>query len=158
MTVCTPYCSVDGSGLLIPPLIKAFHNGLHAVLLTGAQCIAPSSSHQRVFRQFTRCIAQRMSADCSYFRWSNPFTTDCAPFYSADGSTLRILQFVKGFHDGLRTVLLSGLQCIAHTSARLRLSQRFARRIAQLMAADCSFIHLSRGFTTICALYSSANG
>jgi len=157
-TVCAPYCSADGSALLILPLLKGFHDGLRTALLTGWQRIAPSSARQRLFRRFTHRNAQRMTADCSYFRSSKPFTTDCAPFCSVDGSALLILQFVKGFHDGVRAVLLSALQRIAHNSARQRLSQRFARRIAQQMAADCSFLHSSTGFTTICTLYCSANG
>jgi len=83
---------------------------------------------------------------------------DCAPLSSADGSALLILQFVKCFHDGLRTVLLSRVQHIAHTSARQRLSQQFACRIAQQMAADCSFFRSSTGFTTICTLYCTPKG
>jgi len=157
-TVFAPYCSADGSALLNLLLVKGFHDGLRTILLTGWQRIAPSSARQRLFRRFTRRIAQRMTADCSYFRSSKPFTTDCAPFCSADGSALLILQFVKGFHDGLRAVLLSGLQRIAHTSARQRLSQRFARRIAQHIAAHCSYFHWSTAFTTVCAPYCAADG
>jgi len=43
-TVCTPYCSVDGSGLLILPLVKGFHDRLCAVLLSRWQHIAHSSA------------------------------------------------------------------------------------------------------------------
>jgi len=138
-TVCAPYCSADGSALLILPLVKDFHDGLRAVLLSGWQRIGHSSTRQQLFRRFARRNAQRMTADCSYFCLSKSFTMDCALFSSAEGRALLILQFVKGFHDGLRAVLRSGLQHIAHTSARQRLSQRFACRIAQRMAADCSF-------------------
>jgi len=81
-------------------------------------------------RRFAYRIPQRMAADCSFFRSSTAFTTGFAPYFSADGSGLLILSLVNGFHDGLRAVLLSGLQRIAPTSARQRLSQRFARRIA----------------------------
>jgi len=158
MTVCAPYCSADGSALLILPLVKGFHDRLRAILLTGWQRIAPSSTRQQLFRRFTHDNAQRMTADYSYFRSSKPFTTDCAAFCSAAGSAFLILQFVKGFHDGLRAVLLSALQRIAHTSARQRLSQRFAHHIAQRMAADCSLLRSSTGVTMICALYCSANG
>jgi len=34
-TVCAPYGSVDGSGLLIPPLVNGFYDGLRTVLLRG---------------------------------------------------------------------------------------------------------------------------
>jgi len=157
-TVCAPYFSADGGGLLILSLVNGFHDGLCAVLLSGWQRIAPSSARQWLFRRFTRRIAQWIAAHCSYFRSSKPFTTDCAPFCSADGSALLILPLVNGFHNGLHAVLLGGLQRIAHTSAGQWLSQRFARFITQRMAADCTFFRSSTGFTTICALYCSANG
>jgi hypothetical protein len=110
------------------------------------------------------------------------------PYSSADGTGLLILALVNGFHDGFRAVLLSGWQRIAHTSARQRLSWRFAggialravllsgwhriahtstrqrlsrrfvRRIAQRMAADCSFFRSSTAFATLCAPYYSADG
>jgi len=157
-TVCAPYFSAYGGALLMLSLVNGFHDGLRAVLLSGLQRIAHTSARQRLTQRFARCIADRMTVDCSYFHSSKPFTTDYAPYCSAEGSTLLILQFVKGFHDGLRAVLLSRLQRIADTSARQRLSQRFARRIAQRMAANCSFFRSSTGFTTICVLYCSANG
>jgi len=138
-TVCAPLFSVDGGALLMLSLVNGFHDGLPAVLLCGLQRIAHTSARQWLSQRFARRIAQRMTAGCSYFRSSKPFTTDCAPYCSAEGRALLILQFVKGFHDGLRAVFHSGLQRIADTSARQRLSQRFARRIAQRMAADCSF-------------------
>jgi len=156
--VCVPYCSADGSGLLIPPLVNGFPNGLHAELRGGWQRIAPSSACQRLFRRFTRRNAQRMTADCSYFRSSKPFTTHCVPFCSVDGSALLILQFVKGFHDGLCAILLRGLQRIAHTSARQRLSQRFARHIAQWTAVHCSFFRSSMAFPMVRAPYGAVDG
>jgi len=106
-TVWMPYCSVDGSGLLILPLIKGFHDGLRAVLLSGWQHLAASSARQWLFRRFTRHIAQRMAAHCSYFHSSKAFTKDCAPYCSPDGSALVILLLINGFSDGLRAVLLS---------------------------------------------------
>ena len=54
-TVCVPYCSADGSGLLILPLISGllispllngFPDGSHAVLLIGWQRIAHTSAGQ----------------------------------------------------------------------------------------------------------------
>jgi len=75
------------------------------------------------------CISPWMVADCSYFPLSKAFTTDCAPYCSADGSALLILMLVNGFSNGLRAVLLSGWQRIAHTSACQWLSQQFAHRI-----------------------------
>jgi len=56
-TICAPYSSVDGSGLLIPPLINGFHDGLSAVLLCGWQRIAQSYARQRRSRRFARRIA-----------------------------------------------------------------------------------------------------
>ena len=44
--VCTPYCSVDGSRLLILPLVKGFHDRLRTVLLR--QRIAHTSARQRL--------------------------------------------------------------------------------------------------------------
>jgi len=85
----------------------------------------------------------------------------CALYCSADGSALLILPLLNGFPDGLRAVLLSGWQRIAHsplvngfsdgsravllsgwqrvaqTYARQRLSRLIAGRIAARMAADC---------------------
>ena len=78
------------------------------------------------------------------------------PYSSADGSVLLILALVNGFHDGLRAVLLSGWQRIAHTSARQRLSRQMACRIAP--AADCSYFRSSTAFTTVCAPYLTADG
>jgi len=157
-TVRAPYFSADGGAFLMLSLINGFHNGLRAVLLCKLQRIAHTSARHRLSQRLAHRIAQRMTADCSYFRSSKPFTTNCAPYCSAEGSALLVLQFVKGFHDGLRAVLLCGLQCISDTSARQRLSQRFTRRIAQRMTADCSFFHSSTGFTSICALYCTVNG
>jgi len=89
-TVCVLYCSVDGGGFLILPFVNGFHDGLHAVLLSGWQQIshtsprqwlsrrlraillhgwhrvARSSSHRRLL-WFARRIAQRMVADCVFF-------------------------------------------------------------------------------------------
>jgi len=39
----------------------------------------------------------------------------CALYCSADGSALLILPLLNGFPDGLRAVLLSGWQRIAHS-------------------------------------------
>jgi len=155
-TVCAPYCSADCSALLILPLVNGFHNGLRAVLLSGWQQIAHTSTRQSLSRRIARRIGP--AADCSYFRSSTAFTTVCAPYFPADGSGLLILSLVHGFHDGLHAVLLSGWQRIAHSSARQRLSRRFSGRIAQWMAADCSFFHSSTAFTTVCAPYCAADG
>jgi len=150
-TVCAPYCSVDGSGLLIPPLANGFHDGFRAVLLSRWQRIAHSSARQQLSRRFARRNSQRMAADCSFFLSSTAFTTVCAPYCSADVSGLLIPPLANGFHDGFRAVLLSGWQRIAHSSARQQLSRRFARRIAQRMVSDCSIFRSPTAFTTICA-------
>ena len=158
MTVCAPYCSADGSGLLVPPLVNGFHDSFRAVLLSGWQRIAHSSTRQRLSRQFARRIALQMVVDSSYFRSSTAFTTDCAPYCLADGTRLLVLSLVNGFHNGLRAVLLRGWQRIALTSTRQWLLRRFSRRIAQWMAVDCSFFRSSTAFPTVCAPYCTANG
>jgi len=147
-TVCAPFCSTDGSELLILPLVNGFHHGSRAVL-SGWQWIAHSSARQRLSPRFTRHIAQRMAVDCSFFHSSTAFTTVRTLFCSADDSALLILPLVNGFHDSLRAVLLSGSQSIAHSSARQWLSPLFARPIAQRMAVDCSFLRSSTAFTTV---------
>jgi len=96
-----------------------------------------------------------MVADCSFIRWLTAFPMVCAPFRSADGSTLLILPLVNGIPDGLHAVLLSGWQRIADFSARQWLSRRFARRIAHWMALDCSFFCWLTAFTKVCTLYCS---
>ena len=157
-TVCAPFCTQNGSGLLILLLVNGFRDGLHADFLSGWQCLAWSSTCQWLSR-FARCIAQRMAADCSYlcpsmaftvcalfarrmtiycsfFRSSTAFTV-CTQYCSTDGSGLPVLPLVNGFH-GLRAVLLRGCLRIAHTSTRQRLPPRFVCRIALRMSADCS--------------------
>jgi len=156
-TVCALYCSVDGSALLILPIVSGFPDGLRAVLLNGWQRIAHSSARSRLSRRCTRRSAQRMAADCKFFLSSMAFMTVCALYCSTDGSASLILPLITGFSDGLRAVLLSGWQRIPLTSGHQRLSPRFARRIAKWMAADCSFFRSSMAFT-VCALYFSANG
>jgi len=155
-TVGAFYCSTDGSGLLILPLVNGFHHVSLVLLLSGWQWIAHSSARQRLSPRFVR-RAQRMAVDCSFIRLSTAFPTDCAPFCSADGSILLILPLVIGFHS-LRTVLLSEWQRIAHTSVRQRLSRRFTRRIAPGMAADCSYFRSSMLSRMVCAPYCSVDG
>jgi len=85
------------------------------------------------------------------------FTTICAPYCSANGIALLTAPLVNGSHDGLRAVLLSGRQRIAHSSARQRLSRWFACRIVQRMAADDSYLRSSTAFPMVCAPYCSAD-
>jgi len=145
-TVCTPFCSADDCALLILPLIKGFHHGLCAVLLSGCHRIAHTSTGQSLSR-FSRRFAKRMAADCLFFHSSKAFTTVCAPYCSADVSGLLILPLVKVF-PGLRIELLNGCQRIAPTSAFQRLSRRFAPRIALRMALDRSYFCSSTAFPT----------
>jgi len=77
-----------------------------------------------------------MVVDCSFIRSLTAIPMVCAPFRSADGSTLLILPLVNGIPDGLHAVLLCGWQWIAHSSARQQLSRCFVRRIAHRMALD----------------------
>jgi len=46
--VCALYLSADGGGLLILTLVNGFHDGLHTVLRSGWQRIAPTCTHQRL--------------------------------------------------------------------------------------------------------------
>ena len=103
---CALYFSVDGSVLLILPLVKGFHNGLCAILLCRWQCIAHSYACQWLFQWFACRIAQWMATYCSYFCLSMAFTTVCPLYYLADGSRLLILPLINKFHNDLRTVLL----------------------------------------------------
>jgi len=142
--------------LFILPLVNSFHHGPRAVWLNGWHQIAHTSTRQRFSRRFARRFAQLMAADCSFFRSSTAFTV-CLPFCTANGSIFLLLAVVNSFHHGLHAVLLSGWQRITHSSARERLS-RFARRVAQRMAADCSFFRSSMAFPTVCVPISSADG
>jgi len=154
-TVCAPYCSADGSALLVLPLVNGFHDGSRAVLLSGWQWIAHSSARQRLSQRFARRIAQRRASYFSYFRSSTAFPTVCAPYCSADDSASLLRPLAKGFH-GSHAVFLSGWQRIAPSSARQRLSQ-FARRFPQRIVAHCSFVRSPKAFT-VCAPFSSADG
>jgi len=156
-TVCAPYCSVDGSALLILPLVNGFQDCFCAVLLSGWQRIAHSSTRQWLSPRFARHIAPQMAADYSFLHSSTAFMTVCSPYLSADGGELLILSLVNGFHDGLRAVFLSGWRRIAHAFSRQRLSRRFARRIALRIAAHCSYFRTSMAFTTVCTPYWSAD-
>jgi len=155
--VCALYCSADGSGLLILLLVKGFHAGFHAVMLSGWQWNAHTSARQWLSHQFVYRIALWMAADCSYFRLSIAFTTVRVPYGSADGIGLLIPQLVNSFHDGLHAVLLSGWQWIAQTSTLQWLSRWFEGRSVQRIAAYCSFFHSSMAFT-VCTPFSSADG
>jgi len=105
-TVCTPFCSVDGSAFLFLMLINSLH-GLRAVLLSGWQQITHSSTCQQLSQRFTCPVAQRMAA-AYLFSCSSMALTVCAPFCSAGKSTLLILLVINGFHSGLRAMLPSG--------------------------------------------------
>jgi len=119
--VRAPYCLADSSGLLVLSLVNGFPDGLRADFLSGLPCIAHTSMCQQLLRRFAPRIAPPMAVDCSFFRSSTGFTV-CVPFCSADDCALLILPLVKGFHHGLRAVLLCGWQWIAHSSACQRLS------------------------------------
>jgi len=201
-TVCAPNCSMDGSGLLIPPLVTGFPDGSCAVLLSGWQLIAilplegdkqhpwssiggrtsqsntgrsdsdgfhdglcdvslsrwqrvaRSSARRRLSLPFARRIRQRMAAACPFSCSSTAFMV-CAPFCSAHDSALLILLLVNGFHC-LHTVLLRGWQRISSSYTRQRLSL-FPRRFALRMVADCLFFRTSTAFT-VCAPFCSADG
>jgi len=147
---------MDGSTLQILPLVNGFHNSLRAGLLSGWPRIVDSTIRHWLL-WFARCISQWMAAYCSYFHWLSAFTTVCAHFCYAVGGGLLVHTLVKPFHNGLHTVLLSGWEQIAHSSACQRFSHQFMRCIAQRMAADCSFFHLSTAFTG-CSPFFLADG
>ena len=130
LPVYAPYWSEDGSGLPILPLVNSFH-GLHTVLRSELQRIAHSSARQRL-SPFARRFAQRMAADCPYFRLSTAFTTVCAPFSSSDGSASLFLPVVNVFHS---------------------LRARFTPQ----MAVHRSFFWSSTSFT-VCLPFYSADG
>jgi len=67
-TVCVPYYSADGSGLLNLPLANSFHDGLRTILLIRWYRIGPTSARQRLSRRFTRRIAQWVASCCSHLR------------------------------------------------------------------------------------------
>ena len=142
----------------IPALIIVFRDSSRAVLRSGWQRIVHSCSRQQLSQRLERRIAQRMAADCSFFHSLTAFTTVCTPYYSADAGRLHILSLVNGFHDGLRALLLRGWQRIADSSAGRRRFRRSAHRIAQRMAAHCSFFRSSKAFPTVCASCCSADG
>ena len=71
-TVYTPYCSGDGSGLLILPLVNDFQDTSRAEWLSGWHQIAHSSARQQAFAV-------------------------CAPFCPANGSGFLLLAVVNGF-------------------------------------------------------------
>jgi len=86
------------------------------------------------------------------------FTTDCAPYRSADGSELLVPPLGDGFPYYSRAVFLSGWQQLARSLARQRLSL-FARRFAQSMTAHCSFFCSLMAFTVstpFCSVDGSA--
>jgi len=85
-TVCTLYCSVDGGGLLVLPLVNGFHDSTHAVLISGWQQFAHTSAHQHISAWFVCHITLQMVADGSFFRSSMAFITVYLLCFSADGS------------------------------------------------------------------------
>jgi len=153
-TVCPPFSSAGGSTSLVLPMINVFH-GLRAVLFSGGQHNAHSSTLRWVSQWFACHIAQRMAADCSHLHLSMAFTV-CASYFSVDGSGLLTPSIVNGFHAGLRPVLRRRSHRITHTSASQWLS-RFACRFRQRMVAHRSFFLSSLSFM-VCALLCSADG
>jgi len=71
--VCVPYCTADGSGLLVLLLVNGFH-GLLVGLLNGCQSIASTIPCKRLTRLFAPGIALRMASDYSFFHSCTAFT------------------------------------------------------------------------------------
>jgi len=186
MTVCAPYCPVDGSGLLILALVDGFHDSLHAVFLSGWWQIGHSFSRQQLSRRFSRHIAPRMAAYCYFFR-SSTFMMDCIlccssdrsldrlffrsyaalptvcmPYGSTEGKSAHLwvrsyLPLVDDFANVLHAVYCSLYRSFFRSSTSV-IPGRFAYRIPQRIAADCSFLHLTMAFTMVFAPYCSADG
>jgi len=111
-TVCAPYCAANVSAYR--PIFRwsiAFTtDGTRYCSADGSgwQRIAHSCTRQRLSRQFSCCVSQRMATDSSYFRLSMALKTDCAPYCATDGSGLLIPPLANGFRDGFRAILLNG--------------------------------------------------
>jgi len=93
--VYTLYWSADSSSLLVLLLVNGFHC-LHAVLLSGRQRLAHSSSCYQL-SHFAHCCTQWMAAH-SYILRSSTALPVSALFCSADSSGLLILPLINGFH------------------------------------------------------------
>jgi len=141
--------------MLILPLADGFHNGLHAILLSGWQRIAHTSTCQPRSR-FAHSISQRMAVDRSHLRLSMAFMPVCVLYCTADSIALRTHLLINGFH-GLRAIFVSGWQSIARSSCHQCLTW-FACRFVQRMATHCSFFRSSTAFTMVCVLYCLADG
>jgi hypothetical protein len=147
LRLCVLYCSASGIGMLVLPLFNGFPDDLGTVLVSGRLRFACSSTHQWLL-WFSCRIAQQIAAPCYFFHSSLALTLVCAPYCSVDGSGLRILLLVDGFHC-LCTVFLCGWPYIAHTSGRQWFSW-FEHRIALQIAADCSFFHSLMALKMVC--------
>jgi len=97
--VCEPYCSADGSGLLILLLVNGFHDSSRTVLLSGLLSGLLNLPLVNGFHDSLRTVL----------------------LCGSHGRSLN-LPLVDGLHDGLPTVLLSGWQRIAHSFTRQWLS------------------------------------
>jgi len=107
MTVCAPYCSADGSALLILPLVNGLHDGFRTVMLRGWQRIAHSCNRRRFSRWLAHRLSQRMAVDCSFFLSSMALTMVFVRYCSADGRGLLILPLID-YHNCLRAIMLVG--------------------------------------------------
>jgi len=120
LTVRAPYCSVDGSGLRILPLVKVFHP-LSTELLNGWQQITHPSTRQQHSLWFARRIAQRTATD-----FYIPLEGDKRHPWSSIGGHISQSNTGRsdsdGFRDGLRTVSLRSGHRVARSSARRWLS------------------------------------
>lgn len=112
--VFVPYCSADGSALLVLPLVISFDDGLRTILLSGRLWIAHSSSCWWI-SWFVHCVALWMTLYWSYFCSSMVFMV-WAPHCSTDSSVLLLLPFVNCSNDGLHSVLHCGWMCNVHYS------------------------------------------
>jgi len=147
-TVCTPYCSEDGSTLRILSVVNCFLNAFLSVLLIRWLCIADSFTHEQLSRWFACCIGQPTAVHCSFFCSLIAFPTICAPYSSVDGNVLRFFPLVNGVHC-LGTILLRRWHHITYSSTRQQVSPQFALHIALRIAAHCSFFHSSKAFQII---------
>jgi len=168
------------------PLVDDFANVLRAVDCSPYRSFFRSST-SIIAGRFAYRIPQRMAADYSFLHSSTASTTVCAPYCSSDRSLDRLLfrsyaalrtvcmpygsMEGKSAHLWVHTYLplvgdfanvLRAVDCTLYRSffrsSTSVIPGRFAYRIPQWMAADCSFLHLSTAFTMVFAPYCLADG
>jgi hypothetical protein len=159
-TVHTPYCSSDETSSRswvhsFHPLVNGFANDPRAAAGSPNRLFVRSST---AFT--TGCMPYCLkdgSADRSFFRSSTAFPTVCVPYGSREGKSAHLwvhsyLPLGDDFANVLRAVDCSPYRSFFRSSTSI-IPGRFAYRIPQRMAPDCSFLHSSTASTTVFAPY-----